>query len=206
MAPSKFFPLSHHPHVSFFFVSYFVLLARSVYRLNCFWFDSDENTDCSDQVAGQDHSLISEDLCTFHLQCQADNPSQIPHLLSPTSAQEGARLSRSTGSESHRNNQRSITLIAELTEELESLRREIKLELKLKHDEINRLKSLIDYRDDEIRQLMARLEHFMGLDGFYVRSPYAEEDQTGRTEPSSQTLNNPMGDLVSFYLSMYSPR
>ncbi|KAA1073463.1 hypothetical protein PGT21_012943 [Puccinia graminis f. sp. tritici] len=150
---------------------------------------------CSDQAAGQDHSLISEDLCTFHLQCQADNPSQIPHLLSPTSAQEGARLSRSTGSESHRNNQRSITLIAELTEELESLRREIKLELKLKHDEINRLKSLIDYRDDEIRQLMARLEHFMGLDGFYVRSPYAEEDQTGRTEPSSQTLNNPMADL-----------
>ncbi|PLW43664.1 hypothetical protein PCANC_05375 [Puccinia coronata f. sp. avenae] len=153
---------------------------------------------CSEQSAGQDHSFLSEDLCTFHLQqCQGPNPSQIPHLLSPMVAQEGAALlSRSTGSETQRTNQRSITLIAELTEELESLRREIKVELKTKHGEISRLKSLIEYRDDEIRQLMARLQHFMGLDGFYVRplSSEEEEDQTAATEPSSQTLNNPLAD------------
>ncbi|WAR63156.1 hypothetical protein PtB15_18B238 [Puccinia triticina] len=148
----------------------------------------------SEQAAGQDHSLLSEDLCTFHLQCQADNPTQMPHLLSSTSSSDGQRLARSTGSETQRNNQRSITLIAELTEELESLRREIKVELKLKHDEISRLNGLIDYRDDEIRQLMARLQHFMGLDGFYVRTHQAEDEQTGRTEPSSQTLNQQMVD------------
>lgn len=150
---------------------------------------------CSEQSAGQDHSLLSEDLCTFHLQCQSNNPNQMARRLSSASANEGHRLARSTGSESQQTNQRSITLIAELTEELESLRREIKVELKLKHDEINRLKSLIDYRDDEIRQLMGRLEHFMGLDGFYVCTQYPEENQTAQTEPSSQTLNNPIGDL-----------
>ncbi|KAI9621150.1 hypothetical protein H4Q26_013348 [Puccinia striiformis f. sp. tritici PST-130] len=149
---------------------------------------------CSEEAAGQDHSFHSEVLCTFHLQCQADNPSQSPDQLSPTFAHEGHQLARSTGSESQRKNQRSITLIAELTEELESLRREIKVELKLKHDEINRLKGLIDYRDEEIKQLMSRLEHFMGLDGFYVRHQYPEEDPAGMTEPSS-TLNNPIGDL-----------
>lgn len=150
---------------------------------------------CSEQSAEQDHSLLSEDLCTFHLQCQSNNPTQMARRLSSTSVNEGHRLLQSTGSESQQTNQRSITLIAELTEELESLRREIKVELKLKHDEINRLKGLIDYRDDEIRQLMGRLEHFMGLDGFYVRTQYPEEDQTAQTEPSSQTLNNPIGDL-----------
>ncbi|KAI7938878.1 hypothetical protein MJO28_014457 [Puccinia striiformis f. sp. tritici] len=149
---------------------------------------------CSEEAAGQDHSFHSEVLCTFHLQCQADNPSQSPDQLSPTFAHEGHQLARSTGSESQRKNQRSITLIAELTEELESLRREIKVELKLKHDGINRLKGLIDYRDEEIKQLMSRLEHFMGLDGFYVRHQYPEEDPAGMTEPSS-TLNNPIGDL-----------
>ncbi|WAQ93186.1 hypothetical protein PtA15_18A244 [Puccinia triticina] len=131
---------------------------------------------------GQDHSLLSEDLCTFHLQCQADNPTQMPHLLSSRSSSDGQRLARSTGSETQRNNQRSITLIAELTEELESLRREIKVELKLKHDEISRLNGLIDYRDDEIRQLMARLQHFMGLDGFYEATPRQKIDQNKRSQ------------------------
>ncbi|KAG0147666.1 hypothetical protein CROQUDRAFT_91185 [Cronartium quercuum f. sp. fusiforme G11] len=66
------------------------------------------------------------------------------------------------------NNQRSLTLIVELTEEMECLREEAKTELRSKDDEISVLKRLVGFRDDEIKTLMARLEHFMGLNGFYV--------------------------------------
>ncbi|KAH9820770.1 hypothetical protein DFH28DRAFT_1079540 [Melampsora americana] len=66
------------------------------------------------------------------------------------------------------NNQRSLTLIVELTEEMESLREEAKTELESKDDEIRVLKRLVRFRDDEIKILITRLENFMGLNGFYI--------------------------------------
>lgn len=128
-----------------------------------------------------DSNTLHDELCSFHRNHPAINPSQaqkgsfdhlghVKDLPISISKSDIPILNRSTASDSNnRTNQRSLTLIVELTEELESLRQEIKVELKSKHDEIQRLKSLIDYRDEEIRQLMSRLEHFMGLDGFYVR-------------------------------------
>ncbi|MBW0513731.1 hypothetical protein O181_053446 [Austropuccinia psidii MF-1] len=122
-------------------------------------------------------------------QLKEDQSVPPPHLLdysSKTFQNDPQNLTQDS-----RQNPRSLTLIVELTEELETLREEIKVELKSKQDEIDTLKSLINYRDDEIKQLMGRLEHFMGLDGFYVHSNEHERSE----RELDHNLGRPKGDL-----------
>lgn len=118
------------------------------------------------------------------LDLNASGQSHSGSCIHETNSHQG-HLHQSTSSAV--NNQRSLTLIVELTEEMESLREEAKSELESKDDEIRVLKRLVGFRDEEIKILITRLENFMGLNGFYV--PIKDN------QPTDAFIQKDMSDL-----------
>ncbi|KAI8452234.1 hypothetical protein BY996DRAFT_7240297 [Phakopsora pachyrhizi] len=104
-----------------------------------------------------------QDLCSFHSKVQPINSTNVT-----TTMLEGISSNSSS--------KRSLDMVAELTEELENIRSEIKLELREKNQEIERLRSSLTVREVEIDRLMGRLSHFMGIEGFYIHRNHTLDD------------------------------